>query len=100
MELLIDITADSSIFILTGAGISKESGVNTFRDQGGLWENHKIDEVATTEGFINNPSLVYDFYNKRRKELNSGIVPNNVHYGLVELGKYFKINIITQNIDN
>ena len=76
MEQLLHITANSSIFVLTGAGISKESGVNTFRDQGGLWENHKIDEVASPEGFRKNPSLVYDFYNKRRKELNSGIEPN------------------------
>ena len=100
MEQLIDITANSSIFVLTGAGISKESGVNTFRDQGGLWENHKIDEVASPEGFRKNPSLVYDFYNKRRKELNSGIEPNKAHYALYELEKTFKINIITQNIDN
>ena len=100
MELLIDITADSSIFILTGAGISKESGVNTFRDEGGLWENHKIEEVASPEGFRRNPSLVYDFYNKRRKELNSAIEPNKAHYALCELEKTFKINIITQNIDN
>ena len=100
MEQLLSIKANSSIFVLTGAGISKESGVNTFRDQGGLWENHKITEVASPEGFRNNPTLVYDFYNKRRKELNSGIKPNNAHFGLVELEKTFKINIITQNIDN
>ena len=100
MEQILGITANSSIFVLTGAGISKESGVNTFRDQGGLWENHKIDEVASPKGFRKNPSLVYDFYNKRRKELNSGIKPNKGHYGLFELEKTFKINIITQNIDN
>ena len=100
MEQLLRITANSSIFVLTGAGISKESGVNTFRDQGGLWENHRIDEVASPEGFRKNPALVYDFYNKRRKELNSGIKPNMGHYGLIELEKTFKINIITQNIDN
>ena len=100
MEQLLSIKANSSIFVLTGAGISKESGVNTFRDQGGLWENHKIDEVASPEGFRKNPSLVYDFYNNRRKELNSGIEPNNAHFVLVELEKIFKINIITQNIDN
>ena len=100
MEQLLSIKANSSIFVLTGAGISKESGVNTFRDQGGLWENHKIDEVASPEGFRKNPSLVYDFYNKRRKELNSGIEPNKAHYALNDLKKTFKINIITQNIDN
>ena len=90
MEQLLRINANSSIFVLTGAGISKESGVNTFRDQGGLWENHRIDEVATPEGFRKNPTLVYEFYNKRRKALNSGIEPNKAHYSLVELGKYFK----------
>ena len=100
MEQLLRIKANSSIFVLTGAGISKESGVNTFRDQGGLWENHRIDEVASPEGFRKNPSLVYDFYNKRRKELNTGIEPNIAHYALSELEKTFKINIITQNIDN
>ena len=100
MEQLLRIRANSSIFILTGAGISKESGINTFRDLDGLWENHRIDEVATPEGFWKNPSIVYDFYNKRRKELNSGIKPNKAHYSLFELEKTFKINIITQNIDN
>ena len=100
MKQIFNITANSSIFILTGAGISKESGVNTFRDEGGLWENHKIDEVASPEGFRRNPSLVYDFYNKRRKELNSGIIPNQAHDDLYKLEKIFNINIITQNIDN
>ena len=100
MEQILDITADSYIFILTGAGISKESGVNTFRDEGGLWENHKINEVASPEGFRRNPSLVYDFYNKRRKELNSGIIPNKAHDDLYKLEKTININIITQNIDN
>ena len=100
MEQLLDISTDSNIFILTGAGISKESGVNTFRDEGGLWENHKIEEVASPEGFRKNPSLVYDFYNKRRKKLNSGIFPNKAHDELCELEKTFNINIITQNIDN
>ena len=100
MEKLLCIKENASIFVLTGAGISKESGVNTFRDQGGLWENHKIDEVASPEGFRKNPSLVYNFYNKRRKELNSGIEPNKAHHVLYELEKTFKINIITQNIDN
>ena len=100
MEHLLQLSANSEIFVLTGAGISKESGIQTFRDQDGLWNNHRVEDVATPEAFSRNPSLVYDFYNKRRKELNSGIEPNNAHYSLVELGKYFKINIITQNIDN
>ena len=100
MRILSNISAKSEIFILTGAGISKESGIDTFRDHNGLWCNHKIEDVATPEAFNKNPNLVYDFYNKRRKELNSGIFPNNAHIGLYKLEKFFKINIITQNIDN
>ena len=68
--------------------------MNTFRDEGGLWENHKIEEVANPEGFNKNPSLVYDFYNKRRKELNSGIQPNRAHILLHELEKTYKIHIV------
>jgi NAD-dependent deacetylase len=95
------LTANSQIFVLTGAGISKESGIKTFRDQGGLWNDHRVEDVATPEAFERNPSLVYEFYNFRRKELNSGkIHPNKGHLTLAELGKTFKINIITQNVDN
>ena len=95
------LTANSQIFVLTGAGISKESGIKTFRDQGGLWNHHRFEDVATPEAFERNPSLVYEFYNFRRKELNSGkIHPNKGHLSLVEMKKTFKINIITQNIDN
>ena len=79
MEQLPQISADSQIFVLTGAGISKESGIETFRDSDGLWNNHRIEDVASPEGFYRNPTLVYDFYNKRRKELNSGIKPNRAH---------------------
>jgi len=100
MEHLLQLTANSEIFVLTGAGISKESGIQTFRDQDGLWNNHRVEDVATPEAFYRNPSLVYDFYNKRRKELNSGIKPNRAHNTLSELEKLLKINIITQNIDN
>ena len=99
-ERLLQIPANSSIFVLTGAGISKESGIQTFRDSDGLWNNHRIEDVASPEGFYRNPSLVYDFYNKRRKELNSGTEPNKGHFDLVQLEKTFKINIITQNIDD
>ncbi len=99
-ERLLQIPANSSIFVLTGAGISKESGIQTFRDSDGLWNNHRIEDVASPEGFYRNPSLVYDFYNNRRKELNSGTEPNKGHFDLVELEKTFKINIITQNIDD
>ncbi len=94
------ISAKSSIFVLTGAGISKESGIETFRDTDGLWNNHRIEDVASPEGFYRNPTLVYDFYNKRRKELNSGIKPNRAHILLGDLEKSLNINIITQNIDN
>ena len=85
MEHLLQLSADSEIFVLTGAGISKESGIQTFRDQDGLWNNHRVEDVATPEAFQRNPSLVYDFYNKRRKELNSGIEPHRAHYALYEL---------------
>jgi len=100
MDIFSNISADSQIFVLTGAGISQESGIKTFRDENGLWNNHKIEDVATNEAFVRNPTLVYKFYNNRRKELNSGIMPNKAHYSLNELEKYFNINIITQNIDN
>ena len=85
MEHLLQLTANSEIFVLTGAGISKESGIQTFRDQDGLWNNHRVEDVATPEAFYRNPALVYEFYNKRRKELNSGIKPNRAHNILSEL---------------
>ena len=88
MEQFLNISANSQIFVLTGAGISKESGINTFRDQDGLWNNYKVEDVATPEAFYRNPTLVYEFYNKRRKELNSGIKPNNAHLTLKYLEKY------------
>jgi len=100
MEHFKQLTANSEIFVLTGAGISKESGIQTFRDQDGLWNNHRVEDVATPEAFYRNPSLVYDFYNNRRRELNNGTKPNKAHLTLVELEKTLKINIITQNIDN
>jgi len=92
-----------SIFFLTGAGISAESGLKTFRDQNGLWENHRIEEVATPESFRNNPQKVHDFYNERRKQLIDAFVsPNAAHISLGELKKNFhgKIHVITQNVDN
>ena len=67
---------------LTGAGISKESGIQTFRDSDGLWNNHRIEDVASPEGFYRNPTVVYDFYNNRRKELNSGTEANKGHFDL------------------
>ena len=92
-----------NIVILTGAGISAESGIQTFRAQDGLWENHKIEDVATPEGFQRDPDLVQAFYNKRRKGLQSpDVEPNAAHKALGELEKRLdgKVTIITQNIDN
>ncbi len=87
------------IVVLTGAGMSAESGINTFRDSNGLWENHDIMEVASPEGWRKNPALVLDFYNKRRAQLKK-VKPNRGHEILAELEKEFEIQIITQNVDN
>lgn len=87
------------IVVLTGAGISAESGISTFRDAGGLWEGHDIYEVASPQGFAKNPRLVLDFYNARRKNLLS-VKPNAGHFALAELEKHFKVTIITQNVDD
>lgn len=87
------------IAILTGAGMSAESGISTFRDSNGLWNNYPVEQIATPEGFRNNPQLVLDFYNCRRRELLKA-EPNKGHKGLAALEKYFKIHIITQNVDN
>jgi NAD-dependent deacetylase len=87
------------LVVLTGAGISAESGIKTFRDMGGLWEEYNIEEVASPQGWNNNRELVLDFYNQRRKQLLE-CKPNEAHYKLVELEKYFDIQIITQNIDD
>ena len=87
------------IAVLTGAGMSAESGISTFRDANGLWENHDIMEVASIDGWHKNPSLVLDFYNKRRAQLKE-VKPNRGHEILAELEKDFDIQIITQNVDN
>lgn len=87
------------IAVLTGAGMSAESGISTFRDSDGLWEKHRIEDVATPEGFNKNPQLVLDFYNQRRKELLN-CKPNAGHIGLAEMEKDFDMHIITQNVDN
>lgn len=88
-----------NIVILTGAGISAESGISTFRDSGGLWEGHDIMEVASPQGWDNNPKLVLDFYNKRRKQAFD-CLPNKAHILLAELEKKFTVTVITQNVDN
>lgn len=87
------------LVVLTGAGISAESGLKTFRDSGGLWENHSIEDVATPEGWRKNPALVLQFYNDRRAKAYDA-TPNAGHLALAELEKYFEVNIITQNVDN
>lgn len=87
------------LVVLTGAGMSAESGIATFRDSGGLWEKYPIEQVATPEAFHENPELVLEFYNIRRRELLKA-KPNAGHYGLAALENDFEIYIITQNVDN
>ena len=87
------------IIVLTGAGVSAESGINTFRDADGLWEGHDVMDVATPQGFENNPELVLDFYNQRRKQLLE-VAPNGAHKALADLEKHFDVHIITQNVDD
>lgn len=87
------------LVVLTGAGISAESGLKTFRDSDGLWEGYNVYEVATPTGFAKNPQLVLDFYNLRRKDV-AAAKPNAAHTGLAELEKHFDVTIITQNIDD
>jgi NAD-dependent deacetylase len=87
------------LVILTGAGMSSESGIKTFRDSGGLWEEYDVSEVATPMAWAKNRELVLRFYNERRRQLASSN-PNEGHYGLAKLEKYFDVHIITQNIDD
>lgn len=94
------------IVVLTGAGISAESGIRTFRDQNGLWEDHRIEDVASPEGFQRNPGLVYEFYNLRRQQLlDPALEPNAAHLMLAEfeaehLRRGGRFTLITQNVDN
>lgn len=87
------------LVILTGAGMSAESGISTFRDSGGLWEQYNVEDVASIEGWERNPALVQEFYNVRRKQLVTA-QPNEGHLGLAELEKDYDVHIITQNVDN
>lgn len=87
------------ILILTGAGISEESGIKTFRDAGGLWEGHDVMEVASPQGWQKNKELVLEFYNQRRKQLLE-VEPNNAHKLLVKLEEQYNVVIVTQNVDN
>jgi NAD-dependent deacetylase len=86
------------LVILSGAGISAESGIPTFRDSGGLWEGHKVEDVATPEGWHKNPLLVLDFYNQRRKKALE-VKPNRGHEIIAELQKEFDVSVVTQNVD-
>ncbi|MDR0294968.1 MAG: NAD-dependent deacylase, partial [Prevotellaceae bacterium] len=88
-----------TIVALSGAGISAESGISTFRDSGGLWEQHRIEDVATFEAWQRNRPLVINFYNQRRKQLHD-VEPNEGHRWLVRLEQQFKVHIITQNVDD
>lgn len=88
-----------NLVVLTGAGMSAESGISTFRDAGGLWDKYPVEQVATPEGYAANPKLVTDFYNERRKQL-LGVVPNRGHELLAEMEKYYNVTVITQNVDN
>ena len=88
-----------NIVILTGAGMSAESGVSTFRDSGGLWEGHDVMAVASPQGWEEDIALVLEFYNQRRKQLLK-VKPNAAHTGLADLEKYFNVQIITQNVDD
>lgn len=87
------------IVVLTGAGMSAESGISTFRDSDGLWEQYRIEDVCTPEGWERNPKLVNDFYNERRRQLDM-VSPNLGHYLLAELENEFSVEIITQNVDD
>jgi NAD-dependent deacetylase len=91
--------AMKNLVILSGAGMSAESGIRTFREAGGLWEEYDVTEVASPMGWQKNRDLVLRFYNERRNQL-SGCEPNEGHKGVAELEKYFNVNVITQNIDN
>ncbi len=87
------------LVVSTGAGISAESGITTFRDAGGLWENYPVMDVASADGFRRNPELIHKFYNERRRALLDA-QPNAAHKALVELEKYYDVWIITQNVDD
>jgi len=88
-----------TIVVLTGAGISAESGISTFRDSDGLWEQYRVEDVATPEGYAKDKALVLDFYNQRRRQLAT-VEPNEGHRQLVRLEEYYDVQIVTQNVDN
>lgn len=88
------------IVISTGAGISAESGMMTYRDAGGLWDNYPVMEVASAEGFAANPALIHEFYSNMRKKMTDRVQPNAAHLGLAELERDYDVRIITQNVDD
>jgi NAD-dependent deacetylase len=87
------------LVVLTGAGVSQESGIPTFRDANGLWEGHRVEDVASPEGWERNPEIVLDFYNQRRKKARE-VVPNRGHVIIAELQHHFDVVVITQNVDD
>ncbi|MBO5418909.1 MAG: NAD-dependent deacylase [Bacteroidales bacterium] len=87
------------LVVLTGAGVSAESGITTFRDSDGLWENHNVQDVASIEGWYRNPSLVLEFYNARRAQL-SQVRPNSAHLAIADLEQEWDVTVVTQNVDN
>ena len=89
----------TKIVVFTGAGVSADSGLSTFRDADGLWANYRIEDVCTPEALIRNRALVIEFYNKRRKELLS-TSPNPAHYAIAELERHFDVEVVTQNVDD
>ena len=87
------------IVVLTGAGVSAESGITTFRDSNGLWENYKVEDVASIEGWYRDPVTVLDFYNARRAQL-ADVKPNDAHRAIAELENEYDVTVVTQNVDN
>ena len=103
MSVLEHVIVSNPIFILTGAGISKESGLATFRDPDGVWSKYRIEDVATPEAFAQNPKQVLDFYNLRRQQMNDPlIIPNKAHKALAKLESFWpgEVLLVSQNIDN
>ena len=104
MQVYVKITTNkymikTKLVVFTGAGISAESGIKTFRDAGGLWEEHRVEDVASAEGWHRNPELVLNFYNARRKQLIEA-EPNEAHRLIVKLEEKYDVNVVTQNVDN
>lgn len=91
--------AGKRLVVLTGAGVSAESGITTFRDSNGLWENHNVEDVASIDGWYRNPALMLTFYNERRAQLGQ-VRPNAAHFAIAELEKDWDVTVVTQNVDN